>query len=78
LVSRSTAYAAQSHLPSAQQSQAQPQSPVQTPVSQQPQSHAAQQQGSQLAGQAPPQHEAGAAEAGANNDRTSNTRKYMV
>jgi len=65
-------------LPSAQQSHEQPQSPVQTPVSQQPQSQAAQQHGSQFAGQAPPQQAAGADEAGARKDRIMSAKKYMV
>jgi hypothetical protein len=51
--------------------------PVQTPVSQQPQSHAAQ-QAPQFAGQAPPQHEAGADDAGAKSDMIISTRKYMT
>jgi hypothetical protein len=64
-------YPAHSHAPSAQQSHVQPQSPVQTPVTQQPQSQAAQQQGSQFAGQAPPQQALDvAAEAGANSARS--------
>lgn len=67
-------YFAQSQTPSAQQSHLQPQSPVQTPVSQQPQSHEAQQHGSQFAGQAPEQQLACPAWAGAKSDSTSNVR----
>jgi hypothetical protein len=53
----------------------QPQLPVQTPVSQQPQSHVAQQQGSQLAGQAPLQQLLlVAAGAGANSASNSRVR----
>jgi len=65
-------------LPSAQQSHEQPQSPVQTPVTQQPQSQVAQQQGSQLAGQAPPQQAALlVAGAGAKSAANSSTKYNM-
>jgi hypothetical protein len=77
-LSQSTGYAAQSQTPSAQQSHVQPQSPVQTPVTQQPQSQLAQQQGSQPAGQAPPQQAALlAVGAGAKSARTSRVKYNM-
>ena len=68
------AYFAQTQTPSAQQSPLQPQSPVQTPVSQQPQSHVAQQQ---FAGQVPAQQLARVASAGAKNDIASKVRNNM-
>lgn len=53
----------------------QPQSPVQTPVTQQPQLHVAQQQGSQFAGQAPAQQALRlTAAAEANSERTAKAR----
>jgi hypothetical protein len=56
----------------------QPQSPVHTPVSQQPQSQVAQQHGSQLAGHLPAQQDAGLAfAAGANKDITSKAKNNM-
>jgi hypothetical protein len=73
----SITYPAQSHLPSAQQSHEQPQSPVQTPVTQQPQSQVAQQHGSQLTGQVPPQQAELAAGAGAKSDNTSRVKYNM-
>jgi hypothetical protein len=63
-------------LPSAQQSH--PQSPVHTPVSQQPQSQPAQQHAWQSAGHLPPQQSAVADEAGARKARNKSARKYMV
>jgi hypothetical protein len=70
-------YFAPQHAPPTQQSQQL--SHTHTPVSQQPQSHVAQQQLAQLAGHAPPQQEppAAAMVAGANRDAKSNTNRYM-
>ena len=73
-------YAAQLHGPPAQQLASQPQSPVQAPVWQQPQSQFAQQHDLHSAGHAPPQQAGLFApeEPETNADSSISIRKYMA